>query len=187
MFAWRGNSSPALRVIPTSSAKDRGESKEVMRLQGLFWASIKSKQMWSLGWSHSCRCKLISCQNNISELMLGVHGNHHMKFKFRHFQPMAKANPVKPLYTGVSSCLYEHWNTGLLPQTPLGKYHSDKNSWFYIKLRHAEDFEVLRNIPYNSQQQYFKNKIQFWKVTVFGGGGRNQRALQASVSSTVKN
>lgn len=88
--------SPALRVIPAPSAKDRGESKEVMRLQGLFWASIKSKEMWSLGCSHSCRCRLISCQNNISELMLDVHGNHDMKFKFRYFQHTAKAKPVKP-------------------------------------------------------------------------------------------
>lgn len=37
--------SPALRVIPASSAKDRGESKEVMGLQSLFWDFIKSKQM----------------------------------------------------------------------------------------------------------------------------------------------
>lgn len=93
----KGILSPALRVIPDSSAKDGGESEEVMRLQGLFWASIKSKQMWSLGWSHSYRCRLISCQKKISELILGVHGNHHMKFRFRHFQPMAKANPIKPL------------------------------------------------------------------------------------------
>lgn len=42
-----------LRVIPASLAKNRGEKEVMMRLQGLFWASIKSKQMWSLGRSKS--------------------------------------------------------------------------------------------------------------------------------------
>jgi len=37
--------SPALRIIPVSLEKNRGETEEMMRLQGLFWASIKSKQM----------------------------------------------------------------------------------------------------------------------------------------------
>lgn len=118
MFAQGGNTIPSSKGYSSFFSKEHGRKRWDSRVS---FELLSNRCDHQVEQSNSYRCGFISCQNSISQLMLLVSINHHMKCKFRHFQHVAKAKAVKQLWAqGFSFCPDEDSNTCTLPKTLLG-------------------------------------------------------------------